>query len=88
MLFDQQSIMHFDKKEIRFWPKGFELLQNIQARVELENSLRRAHNELPRGTNYRDLDNADRCKYANDDDIDKSPDLTSFCHFDEQVQMM
>ena len=44
MLFDQQRIRHFDKKKTRFWPKGFEILQNVQDRVALEKGLRRAHN--------------------------------------------
>ena len=83
MLFDQQRIMHFDKKKTRFWAKGFEILQNIQDRVELEKGLRRAHNELTRCTNCRDLDNAEKRKYGNDNDDDKSPDIMSCCHFDE-----
>ena len=83
MLFDQQRIMHFDKKKTRFWAKRFEILQNIQDRVALEKCLRHTHNELTRVTNCRDPDDADKLKYGNDDDIDKSPDITSFCHFDE-----
>jgi len=84
MLFDQQRMMHSGKKKTRFWPKDFEILQNIQNRVALEKGLRCAHNELTRVTNCRDPDNADKRKYGNDDDHnDKSPDITSFCHFDE-----
>ena len=83
MLFDQQHIMHFDKKKTRFWAKGFEILQNMQDRVALEKGLRRAHNEWKRVTNCRDPDDAEKRKYGNDNDDDKSPDITSLCHFDE-----
>jgi len=58
-------------------------LQNIQDRVALEKGLRRAHNELTRVTNCGDPDDVNKRKYGNDDDIDKSPDIPSFCHFEE-----
>ena len=63
--------------------RGFEILQNIQDKVALEKGLKRAHNELTRVTSCRDTDDADERKYHNDDDIDKSPDITAFCSFDE-----
>jgi len=82
-LFDQQRILHFDNKKTTFWPKGFEILQNIQDIVALEKGLRRAHNELTRVTNCRGSDDADKRKYHNDDDNDNSPDITAFCSIDE-----
>ena len=81
MFFGQQPKMNFDKKKTRFWPKGFEILQNIQDRVASEKRLRRAHNELTRVTYCTDPDV--KRKYGNNDDDDKSPDITSFCHFNE-----
>ena len=81
MLVDEQRIMHFDKKKTRFCANGFEILQNIQDRVASEKRLRRAHNVLTRVTYCTDPD--EKRKYGNNDDDDKSPDITSFCHFNE-----
>jgi hypothetical protein len=77
--------MNFDKdnsKEGKFWPRGFEILQNIQDRKALEKGLRRARDIETQKTTCRDPDDANK-KRKRKDNTDQSPDITAFCSFDE-----
>lgn len=84
-LFETQRSMNFDKdnsKEGKFWPRGFEILQNIQDRKALEKGLRRARDIETQKTTCRDPDDANK-KRKRKDNTDQSPDITAFCSFDE-----
>ena len=62
----------------RFWEKGFEILQNIQDRTNLEGQLKRARDQVTQHTEciQPDEDGGKRRRF---DDDDRLPDITEFC---------
>lgn len=62
----------------RFWEKGFEILQNIQDRTNLESHLKRARDKVTRDTECKQPDESDG-KRRRLDDEDRLPDITEFC---------
>jgi len=62
----------------RFWEKGFEILRNIQDRTNLEGQLKRARDQVTRGTQCKEPDDGD-AKRRRFDGEDRLPDITEFC---------
>ena len=62
----------------RFWGKGFEILQNIQDRTNLEAHLKRARDQVTEQTQCEQPDKSGG-KRQRFDDEDRLPDITEFC---------
>ena len=81
--FERECLLHFDNKHNKTktsWYKGFEILQNMQDRMALENSLRRARSKLTIAINYWEPDDTKR----QPSDLAKQvPDISEFCLFEE-----
>ena len=45
-LFDQQRLRHYQKKATKFWSIGFEILQNIEDRSNIQKNLHRARDPI------------------------------------------
>ena len=82
-LFEQEHSLHFDNKHnepTKFWYKGFEILQNMQDRMALENNLRRTRSKMTIATNCREPDDT---KLQSSDLANQVPDISEFCLFEE-----
>ena len=45
-LFNKQRLRHNQKKKTKFWTKGFEILQNIEDRWNIQKNLKRARDPI------------------------------------------
>jgi hypothetical protein len=45
-LFNKQRLCHNQKKNTKFWAKGFEILQNIEDRLNIQKNLKRARDPI------------------------------------------
>ena len=82
-LFERERSLHFDNKHNKpttFWYNRFEILQNMQDRMALENNLRRTRSKLTIATNCREPDDSKR---QPSDLANQVPDISEFCLFEE-----
>lgn len=63
----------------RFWPKGFEILQNIQDRQTLEKQVKRARDPITKLTTCEQPDDSDTKSPDSNTPNEKFPDILQFC---------
>ncbi len=75
----ENSINNYPKIKLpiaKFWPKGFEILQNMQDRLTLEKHLKRAKDPILLQTKCTEPESSDNKKERNDGPL--LPDITEF----------
>ena len=63
----------------KFWPKGFEILQNMQNRLTLEKQVKRARDLITKLTTCKQPDDSDTKSPDSNTATDKFPDILQFC---------
>ena len=86
-LFEEQRRMYFNldgchknSEKLKFWWKGFEILQNIQDRFTLEKKLKRARDPVVLETSCRQPENSTSKKSGEENKESKIPDISEFCN--------
>ncbi len=64
------------KRRCKFWPKGFEILQNFQDRYTLEKNLRRARDPILLQRKFQQPDTLDTKNSKNGEKEPLVPDIT------------
>ena len=86
-LFDQEREKRFNGQEtaLTFWPRGFEILQNIQDRMTLDKKMTRARDPILKEGKPPQVDETDRSSKKRKDD-DSVIDISEFCMGDESEE--
>jgi len=63
----------------KFWPKGFEILQNMQDRLTLEKQVKRARDPITKLTTCKQPDDSDKKTPDKNTTTEKCPDILQFC---------
>ena len=86
-LFEEQRRIYFNldghhknSEKLKFWCKGFEILQNIQDRFTLEKKLKRARDPVVLQTSCRQPENSTNKKSCDENKESKIPDISEFCN--------
>ena len=80
--FDKERVAHYhENKDTLFWPKGFEILQNIQDRntLEKEVKMKRARDATTKVTTCEQPDDSDK-KSSKSNASEHVPDILQFCN--------
>lgn len=75
-LSDKKNNNTQSKPRFKFWPKGFEILQNFQDRLTLEKKLKRARDPILLQTKCLQPESSDKKQKGNDGPV--IPDITEF----------
>ena len=67
-----------DNKKTLFWEKGFEILQNIQDRMTMDKSMKRATDRITFNT-VDEAPEETRKRKCNVEDTTEYDDITNFC---------
>ena len=62
-----------------FWPKGFEILQNIQDRMTLDKKIKRARDPTTKITTCEQPDDSDKKNSKSNASNEQVPDILQFC---------
>ena len=78
--FNKERVAHFRGDDTLFWPKGFEILQNMQDRFAMEKQMKRARDPTTKITICEQPDDSDKKSLKSNADSEQVPDILHFCN--------